>query len=364
MQTLFNKSPSSERGVVISPAWSQARSGLSRNLQQALSYYHTRTIGTRSTHLLVRMLNSMRVNLDAPLERYYELVDTGAPYMAMGLKLTNSIHQGVLHDGVFYGDGVKEIIVGNSEPFDVYAIAADWKNATPVKILDHCKTDLDMHIPNGVAYSGERGYAVISVNITMMAIMWRCFLIEQRALLQRGQTPKTTPMFVHAYVLANAIPSHLDVALLNRMIAHIAKNPLKQPSRRNPFALGDHSMITDKVLRHSIEHLQTSGLSLHDMLCNIPTVTASNAAEAMQLPAMAPTRQYAWAEVVARIKVVAAMAALSPSRLKEYDKSNLQYMIRMIDYSNMRQVITAQMKTDAPVILEMLDAIEMIASSS
>ncbi len=364
MQTLFNQNPSSQRGVVISPQWSQARSGLSRNLQHALSYYHSRLIGTRSNHLLVRLLNSMRVNLNAPLERYYELIDNGAPYMAMGLKMTNSIHQGVLHDGVFYGNGVKEIIIGHTEPFDVYGVTADWKNATPVKILDHCKSDLDIHIPNGVAYSKESGYAVIAVNITMLAIMWRCFLLEQQAVIQRGHTPKTTPMFVHAYVLGNALPSHLDVALINRMINNVAGVRPVKPERRNPFTLGDHSMQVDKVFSQVAEHIQTTNMSMHDMLCNIPMVTASNGAEAMQLPSLAPTRQYAWSEVVARVKIIAAMAALSPSQLKTHDKPELQYMMRMIDFSGMRDVITSQMKNLAPTIIHMLDSLEKIASSS
>ncbi len=364
MQTIFNQNPSSQRGVVISPLWSQARSGLSRNLQHALSYYHSRLIGTRSNHLLVRLLNSTRVNLNAPLERYYELIDNSAPYMAMNLKMTNSIHQGVLHDGVFYGHGVKEIIIGHTEPFDVYGVTADWKNATPVKILDHCKSDLDIHIPNGVAYSKESGYAVIAVNITMLAIMWRCFLLEQQAVIQRGHTPKTTPMFVHAHVLANALPSHLDIALINRLINQVAGASTPKPERRNPFTLGDYSAQTDKVLAQVTDHIQTANMSMHDMLCNIPMVTASNAAEAMQLPSQAPTRQYAWSEVVARIKIIAAMAALSPNQLKSYDKARLQYMMRMIDYSGMQDIITTQMKTAAPTITDMLDSLRKLASAS
>lgn len=364
MQTLFNQNPSSQRGVVISPQWSHTRAGLSRNLQRALSFYHTRLIGTRSNHLLVKLLNNLRVNLHAPLERYYELIDNGAPYIAMGLKMTNSIHQGILHEGVFYGNGVKEVIVANTDPFDLYSVVNDWKNATPVKILDHCKSDLDMHIPNGVSYSRESGYAVISVNITMMAVMWRCFLIEQQSVIQRGHTPKTTPMFVHAYVLANALPSHLDIALFNRMINVVAGTATPKPERRNPFTLDDMSKQTDKVLAQVADHLKSTDMSMHDMLCNIPMVTAVNAAEAMQLPAMAPTRQYAWSEVVARVKAIAAMAALSPSNLKMFDKPELQYMVRMMDASGMRAIITNQMKTDAPTILDMLNSLEKISKAS
>lgn len=282
----------------------------------------------------------------------------------MGLKMTNSIHQGVLHDGVFYGNGVKEIIIGHTEPFDVYGVAADWKNATPVKILDHCKSDLDIHIPNGVAYSKEHGYAVIAVNITMLAVMWRCFLLEQQAVIQRGHTPKTTPMFVHAYVLGNALPSHLDVALINLLINNLAGAKVSKPERRNPFVLGDYSTQTIKVLSQVTDHIKSTDMSMHDMLCNIPMVTASNAAEAMQLPSLAPTRQYAWSEVVARIKIIAAMAAISPNNLKTYDKDSLQYLLRMMDYSGMRDVITSQMKTEAPAIIDMLNSLKRIAAAS
>ena len=94
-----------------------------------------------------------------------------------------------------------------------------------------------------------------------------------------------------------------------------------------------------------------------------PTIFV-NAAEAMQLPAMAPTRQYAWSEVVARVKAIAAMAALSPSNLKMFDKPELQYMVRMMDASGMRAIITNQMKTDAPTILDMLNSLEKISKAS
>lgn len=364
MQTLFNKSPNSSRGVVIPGLWTQARSGLNRNLQQAVSYYQSRLIATRSNHLISKLLNNLRVSLDSPTERYYELIDAVAPSVGMGLRLTNEVHRGDVHDGVFYGPGTREVIIGHTEPFDLYECERNWKNAAPVRILDHNKSDLDIHIPNGVSYSKEAGYAVIAINIPQLAVMWRCFLKEQRAVMQRGGSPKTTPMFVHCYVLANALPSHLDIALINRLIRHVSKAKPGQPTRRNPFTLSDYTHQTDTVLTQVIDHLQNADLSMHDMLCNIPLVTAINAAEAMQLPTVAPTRQYAWSEVVARVKVIAAMAALSPRQLKTYDKFELTYMSRMIDYGDVRPVIASQMKTDSAEIFNLLDLIQSIASSS
>lgn len=364
MQTLFNVNPSSVRGVVISPLWSQARQGLNRNLMQVIGYYQSRNIAVRSNHLLARILNSSRISLDSPLERYYDQIDNTASYMGMSFKLTNSLHQGIVHDGIFYGPGTREVIIGHNEPFDLYACVNNWKNAQPVKILDHCKSDLDMHVPNGVSYSTESGYAVISVNITMLAIMWRCFLTEQRALMNKGLTPKSTPQFLHTYVLPNAIYTHLEIALLNRAINHFAKLPNGVAQRKHSLAMGDYSLQTDKVLKETVTHLCNSNLSMHDMLCNIPCVTAVNMAEAMQLPNLAPTRQYAWSEVVSRIKVISAMAAMSPSSLVAYDKSHLSYITRMIDYSSMRQVIDNQMSVDRMAIDPLIESVYNIAKTS
>lgn len=361
MQTLFNSTTSSTKGVVLSPMWSQARGGLTRNLVQVVNYHQTRNFAVRSNHLLPRILNSFRVSLDSTVERYYEMIDAVAPYMSMTMKLSNSIYQGQLWDGVFYGAGTHEIIVGHNEPFELYECVKDWKNAVPVKILDHCKTDLEMHIPNGVSYSNETGYAVIAVNLTMLAVMWRCFLIEQRKQMDKGLSPLTTPQFVHTYVLPNALASHLDIALVNRMVALAAKTPLGKPVRKHPMALGDYTTPTDRVLKETALHLKQANLSLHDMLCNIPAVTSVNAAEALQLPGLAPTRQYAWVEVVARVKVIADMLALSPSSLTAFDKAHLSYFTRMIDYSGMRQVIDIQMRDDQRVIDQRLDAIYAVA---
>lgn len=364
MQTLFNQNPSASRGVVISPQWPQARYGLTRNLNQVVSYYHDRNISVRSNHLLARILNSLRVSLDATFERYYEQIDSSVAYTSMNFKLTNSIYQGVIWDGVFYGPGTREVLIGHNTPFDLYDCVRHWKDASPVTILDHNKSDLELHIPNGMAYSSETGYAVIAINITMLAVMWRCFLIEQRALMDKGLTPKTTPQFIHTYVLPNALASHLDIAIVNRLIRLVTKAPEPFVNRRQPMALGDFSLLTDKVLNLAIERLTNANLSMHDMLCNIPTVTSVNAAEAMMVPPLAPTRQYAWAEVVARVKIIAAMAALSPSSLTAYDKHNLSYITRLIDYSGMRQVIDVQMKQDSLEINQLLDSIVRIAQSS
>lgn len=320
----------------------------------------------KNNHLLVRLINTPALNYEQPVERFYDQIDVHAMSLAMSFKLTCAVYAGDIHDGTFYGAGSKEIIIGSSESFDVHEASEHWQTQTPVRIVSHCKTDLEMHIPNGIAYSAENGLNIISVNIPLLFVMYRSFVQEQLAALRRGQQARTTAQFIHSYVLPNAIGSHLDYALFNRAVFHaVGRTPATGTARKHPFQLANWVSQTDRVLKDVIEHLQKTTMSMHDMLCSLPAVASVNAAQTMQLPGISPTYQYAWVELAARAQVVVSMMATSPTKLLAFDKGRLQYISRIIAYDGFKPVITR--KIPAPMgqdITDLLDAIEAVGQAS
>lgn len=366
MQVIFNTDPSPDRGIIVSAHWNVARAGLSRNLSQVVNYFQSRIMAVKSNHLLVRLINTPALNYEQPVERFYDQIDYVSNSLAMAFKLTCATNSGVIHDGVFYGTGTQEIIIGSNEGFHVIEASEHWASQSPVKIVYHDKTDLDLHIPNGIAYSSETGLAVISINIPLLFVMYRGFVQEQLNALRKGQQAKTTAQFVHAYVLPNAIASHLDFALFNRALTHaVGKTPALGTARKHPFAMANWMTQADKVLKDLVKHLGKTNTSMHDILCTLPAVTAVNCAQTMQMPIVSPTYQYAWVELVARARVVAALILLSPNKLVTYDKSKLQYIARSIAYDGFKPVIARKLPNEQGIeVIGLLETIESIAKSS
>jgi hypothetical protein len=214
-----------------------------------------------------------------------------------------------------------------------------------------------MHIPTGISYSQENGLAVIAINIPLLMVMYRGYMHDQLAKMKEGQQPKPTSCFVRSYVLTNMLASHLDLAIFNRMMAIATKKPIKPPVRTHAVALASWDAQVDRALTEVIHRLETTTLPLNDMLCNIPTVVAVNAAEVMTLPPAAPTRQYSWVEIIARLPVLVSLAILSPDGLRSYDKAEITAILRSADVSSVRSVIKAKVPAQAQEIILMLEAL-------
>lgn len=357
MQSLFNRPSHTERGVVIPPAWSVIRQGLMRNLMLVSDYNRERSFMTKSAHLLVKIINTVRANYNAPIERFYEHIENQATHVSTHFRLINELSSTSNPENTFYGDGVKELILTHTETFNIYEAFDNWEMQTPVRVLMHPKTDLGMHIPTGVSYGGEQGLAVIAINIPLLMIMYRGFVSQQLQRMSQGLAAKPTSVFVRSFVLTNMLASQLDLAIFNRMMTLATRTPMKPPVRTQAQVLANWDSQVDRVLTEVIKRLQGTTLSVHDMLCNIPSVVAVNASEIMALPSAASTRQYAWVEVVARLPVLVSLAILSPDKLRSFDRAEIMAILRNIDTSQTRQVISMKLGPQADDILLMLSAL-------
>lgn len=357
MQSLFNRPSNSQRGVVIPPSWSVTRQGLMRNLMLVSEYNRDRAFMTKNGHLLVKIINTIRVNYQAPIERFYEHVENQATHVSTHFRLINELSSTSNPENTFYGDGVKELILTHTEAFNIYEAYQNWELQEPVKVLLHPKTDLGMHIPTGVSYSDEGGLAVIAINIPLLMVMYRGYIHDQLAKMKEGQQPKPTSCFVRSYVLTNMLASQLDLAIFNRMMALATKRPIKPPVRTHAVALASWDAQVDRALQEVIQRLENTTMPLNDMLCNIPSVIAVNASEVMALPPAAPTRQYSWVEIIARLPVLVSMAILSPDKLRSYDKAEIVAILRNADGSSIREVIKAKIPSHAEEITLMLESL-------
>lgn len=305
MYTFFNKKTNIIQGVKTPTEWYYVKDGLRKNLAVVVKYYRNTSMAVPANHFLVKLLQSVAVSQSLPLDRYYANVDAVAMNLSMALKMTSSIYGGKIFDGTFYGPGSDEVIIAIDDPFDPRAVDRDWKNASPVKVLMSPKSDLALNIPDGKANTSEKGLSVFTVNIPMLAVMYRAFRNSEVTFVQGAEESQRSLMqFVHMYVLPNMLFSHLDIALFNR-IHNLQRNIPMGVSRKNhPFYLTDWTLRVDRIQKDILDFLNKGQYNFSTMLRYIPAAVEDNMETAMLVPSMAPTRQVMWALTAARLPVL------------------------------------------------------------
>lgn len=303
MYQLFNLTPAAASPVVLSPRWLSIRDGLRRNLVTSISYYRTNPTIVKSDHLLVKLLNAVNVPYSLPAERYVDVVSARSEDLSMFFKLTSARYKGqAFTPGPFYGPRVAELIISHQEAFNPWEAEARWRELSPVRVLRHPVSNFGLQLPDGVDRNSESGMSVVAINIPLLALQHRTWLLEEAARVAvTGESPKSTAHFLRQYVIPNMLVSHLDYLIFNRMDCITKGLPFGQALTKHSFAMIDYTPRLDPVLAQLVGYLQTSTRSWSGMLETIPGVTRKNLASILELPKIPRTRQVEWALAVSRL---------------------------------------------------------------
>ena len=330
MQTIFNNLTNISTGISSYPDWKYLRSGLNRNLKTTIDYYQNRRFAVKGNHLIARILTSISVSFDRDIEQLYNLIEAKALHVGMHFKLSSSVYKGDIFNGVFYGEGTKEIIMVTNDFVNPYEIEKDWKNVQAVKVVTHPKSDLSLLLPNGKAYSDEGGLACIEINLPALVVQYRCFVKEQYERIKDSLTASPTSVFLHMYVLPNMLYSHLDHCIFNRVFNLAMGAPMGQPQFRHPFTLIDYDKKVDNCLEEVVDYVKQTDLDFNTILRTFPCVTKMNFKELLRLPEQAPTRQIAGSEFLARLKAIDFLININPNNGKTKNADTINYINRLI----------------------------------
>ena len=346
MQNLFGRSSTAAQGIMGLPAdWLYIKHGLLRNLSMVIKFYRRNPMAVKSDHFLIRLLQSINVPHSQNIERYYNNVDAVSLNVSMMLKMTSSIFKGQLFNGIFYGPGNDEILIAHNESFDPFEADAKWENLCPVKILRHPKTDLGLNLPDGINNSDEKGLVVVSINIPLLAIQYRAFRLNEAIIAEEMNNLNTDindefcqrsiMQFIHMYVLPNALASHLDYAIFNR-IKNIANGlPLSVSDRKHSFYTTDFSSKINYVHETIIDNLHKVGKDFVGTLRSIPMVVKDSSEQIFKLPDMALTRQVLWATVIAELPVLSFLFNLAKDGVGVKNQSEVNRIMRyMLAYKS------------------------------
>lgn len=364
MRTFFNIESPFGQSVLHPPQWLYAKNGLERNTEIVKEYYRIRPFAVRSEHILARLLNNLGVPYSLNLERFHDIIDSRALALSSVFKMTSSLNKGSMFKGTFFGEGIEEILMATDDVFNPFSTYRNWKNVSAVKVLMHPKSDLGFTLPNGKASGTETGYAVIEINIPMLAVQFKAFMDYQKIhFIDKGDNPHTVAQFIHMYVLPNMISSQLDICLFNRAYNLVVGAPMGMQTKRHAFNLLDYTKNTDSTLETLIGFFSENDRHYKIMLKSFFGVQTTDFEKLFKLPDNAPTKQVIWAELVARIKVIEFLVKLSPNNGKVINQSENNLFLRTIKMYESDGVMRSVMSqnTEYDVLYSLAEIKNMLA---
>lgn len=357
---IFRNTPDINSGILIPPNWEFIKQGILENVEQVQSYYKTNIRPVKSNHFLVRLLQSLSVSKNMSLERYFENVDTIALNHSMMFRMTSSIYKGIVHRGIFYGGSTPEILIAVDETFDIYETHSNWKNVQAIKVLLHPKSDMNYEIPNGKQHSNEDGLVVISINVSMLAIQYRAFLLDEW--LKNKDNPRGTTHFVGAYVLPNMLPTQTELSIFNRTYNLVFDlNSNNDNRQKHPFSIANYKHFLDKALEHTVEYLDRSSKSFRTIFHTVPSVYNKTMYESLLVPDIAGTRQVSWALVISRLKMIDFLIKVAGKELASKNQTQMNQVLKALRINNVYNVFKEILPLDVYFPIE--EQVENILNS-
>lgn len=307
MYQLFTKVYDSLTAVIRPPEFELIKRTYEAQLLNIINYYNNRVYAVKSNHLLCRLLTMSEIPVQYELDRYVEIAYTRSPYVAKHFNFTSELSYGKVAPSIFYGPENNEIILYNEDYFDIDVVIKNWKTVSAVKVLEHPFSDLGLLLPTGIDHSTDKGLVVMTVNIPMLLVQYRSFVLEQyNRILMPGNNEARLSVthFVHMYVLPNILESHLELCIVNRLINLYYGAPMGEALKHHPFSLIDYSAKIDKTLLSVSKRLQRTRMLYFSMLKNIPSIDYPDAQEALLMPDIARTRQVWWAMLLTRLRII------------------------------------------------------------
>lgn len=312
MYDLFTggKRPSSIRVSAQGSAF--AYEALMNEIVKLRQYYAERMFFVPSDHLLVRMLNHLVVGGRKDSQGFADSIcDIGDRIAgAMGLihPTSNAVRPS---QGVFYNDGVVEVIMMGSEYIDVSTLDSNWQTWEPVTVLSHPFTDLSLDLPNGGYKSnGEFGVAVIYINLPLLALQHRCWRkMNADRPVAEGKVAPRDEHYICQYILPGMLRSQTNCAIVNRTLAMLEGRKTSPYTRAHPCMVIDTSFKMDQVITKYLDNM-TSPVTFASMLTNLPMLYNTDALKDSVLPNIPPTRQVKWSLMLSRFPLMLLLLTL------------------------------------------------------
>lgn len=294
MYNLFSTYDLDRSGTIDAPNFVNARQAVNNEVDRIVSYYRNSNFVVSPSHLICQILKHLNVSLQRDLASYTMICYDEVERLSKMFKL---IHPDVpnpdIRHGLFYNSSTPEYIVADESLFDYSKAYERWKTISPIKVHYHCFTDLNAPLLNG-SYKNpvqEKGYAVISINIPLLAIQYRAWLekgSKEAGFINRVEN------FVLRYPLLNTVYRHMEIAMMNRTIHTYLGLPVGKYFRLHPINVVDVTRIVDNSLQSRKHILENGRLRLRELFNSFDGLRKTCWLQFIKPPLVAKTRNTKW----------------------------------------------------------------------
>ncbi|MND75935.1 hypothetical protein D3C81_199810 [compost metagenome] len=300
MYDLFKGVPSRKTSPYVFPDLIYVRRSYVGMLEDVKSYYRRNPKQVDGKNILGNILLHIHMRMDLDDRSFAAMVEDVCDPLIKAFGMTSSISKGKSHvGGVTLGAATSEVIIANTETFDTTDLKQTWRELQPFRYLYHSRTDLNLPIMNNT--TPGKGYGVASLNIPMLAVMYRYWL--------RHHVPQDGPKdsiyrFIGGFVLPNAIDSYLDIAFFNRLAR--AAQGIGTPNFpiAHPFYLTDMAPRIDRVCTVVNGASAHRSKDIEQLAWATPVLSGENLFHTAGIPRDPVTRQNEWAIILARLPYV------------------------------------------------------------
>lgn len=309
MYSLFNNKPTVSRGTRQPAFYRVCRKRLRSNLIKVIKHCRQSRYAVDSNHLLVKLLQGLRLDTTLSVFEYHRLVTNRAEAIGKANGLTSSLWSSPSRrDGVFYGKGNEEIHLYVEEDLDVLELESSWKSLEPIRILRHGKSSLSLNALDGREYKDNKDIAIVQIDIIKLAMQYYYWSKEQE--LGGSDFKRTFMQFVFQYPLTNALISHQDVAVMNRLFNHFHGLPLGEFDNEWPVLIRDYSDDVDRYLLDRLDLFHNRQMTFDNMLEQVQVIRWDSLQPVVELPETPVTRQNTWVFAIMRIPLISFLVQL------------------------------------------------------
>lgn len=319
------------------PNFRVVRNNYQQQINTILSYYKNRTFSVSTSHLLVQILNHVNAPHRYSVDRYVETVLSRSPYISNSFNFTSELKTGQVFKNKIYGKSNYEIIIYSDEYFNPFDAADKWQDLTPIKLLWYPFSDMNLLIPDNRITFNENGFVVISINIAMLALQHRQWLLQQNYLSKHNPDVIKGPQyFIKRFPIPNVLRQQTDFVLINRLIKIFNNEPIGELSKKYPFRIRHDELKVDDILKHTLDRIDKTNMSFNELLFNIPTFNSYSANNLLRLPDLIPNRQINWSMILSRLPILDFLTNVyTEKKIKTLNRNAINQL--RLDFKILRQ---------------------------